>query len=613
MKKAIEKKGIETHFKKATGTSLNNVYITYILSGLLFVIGGIFLCAWIKLFNSWMLREHLQIFSPLSLEIILVFVVIAIGINSRHFKVFWQRIPKTILLALLVIIIVGAVLVVFVAPRVHRIYYDEDIYENIGQNIACLKGSTPYTGGALLENLGAVWKNFIGRAGMCNEGRNDYGEYNCFRLEYNKEPNGWPYILSVVFRLFGVSELAAFLTTNFIFVLSIGTVFWIGCLVFKNYRTALYAALFFTLTPEALRWSNTTAAEPSAALFAALAVCAVFFFINYRTNGTLFLTVAVTAFGIQFRPESFMIVAVVGLAILLFAADELKKGRFYLWFAIFFILIIPHIVHLYAVKDMGWGATGPKFSTQYFRGNFVSNFLHYFRNQQFPLLTTIFFVLGIVLNNNEENIKDSWYSWKAKAVMALWFMLFWGIFIYFYAGSYAYGADVRFALVSYIPIALLAGSGASAIHGRMEKWVKVISPAYVLAGIIIISFLSFVPYVRTVGQEAWAARADHEYAKVMARELPQDSIILTHNPNMFLVWGKNAGQASLATEHSQYFNNFFRRYPGGIYFHYNFWCNVSDPLQQSFCKNILARFNATPIMTFKERDYTYVLYKIEKK
>ncbi len=607
------KKGSRTTITEGSGMSLNKQYLPYILSVLLFVIGGIVLYTWLTSFNSWMLQEHLQIFSPLFLEIIFVLIVIAIGVNSRSFKAFWQHVPSKILLTMVVIIIAGAVLVAFGAPRVHRIYYDEDIYENIGQNIAYLKGSTPYQGGALLENLGTVWKNFIGRAGMCNEGRNDYGEYNCFRLEYNKEPNGWPYILSLVFRLFGVSELAAFLTTNVIFVLSIGTVFWIGCLVFKNYRTALYAAVLFACTPEAVRWSNTTAAEPSAAFFAALAVCAVFFFISYRTNGALFLTVVVTAFSIQFRPESLMVVAVVGLAIVMFAPDEMKTGRFYLWLAIFFLLIIPHIVHLYAVKDMGWGATGPKFSTQYFRGNFVSNFLHYFRNQQFPLLTTIFFILGVVLNNKEKDIQDPWYLWKAKSVVGLWFLLFWGIFIYFYAGSYTYGADVRFALVSYIPIALLAGSGASALHARLERWFQVICPAYVLGGIIIVWFLSFVPYVRTVGQEAWAARADHEYAKVMAQELPRDSIILTHNPNMFLVWGKNAGQASLATEHSQYFSNFFRRYPGGIYFHYNFWCNVSDPLQQSFCKNILARFNATPILTFKERDYTYVLYKIEKK
>ena len=607
------KKGIETNLKKDTGTNINKDYIPYILSGLLFLGSGIVLYNWLTSYPSWTLQEQLQIFSPLFLEIIFLLIVIAIGINIKHFKLLWQTIPKKILLTAGVIVIAGALLVVFVAPRVHRIYYDEDIYENIGQNIAYLKTSPVHHGGGLMENMGSVWKNFIGRAGMCNEGKNDYGEYSCSRLEYNKEPNGWAYILSVVFRLFGVSEIAAFLTTNLLFALSVAAVFWIGYFLFKNLKPALYAALIFALTPEALRWSNTTAVEPSAAFFAAAAVCAALYFLNNRTTGALFLAVVVTAFAVQFRPESLMIVAVVGLAILFFAADELKKGRFYLCVAIFFVLIIPHIVHLYAVKDMGWGATGPKFSTQYFQGNFVSNFLHYFKNQQFPLLATILFFLGIFLRNDGENIKDSLYAWKAKAVIAVWFLLFWGIFIYFYAGSYTYGADVRFALLSYIPIAILAGYGAAAVHAAAEKRIKVISPAYVLVGIILVSFLSFVPYVRTVGQEAWAARADHEYAKVMAKALPQDSIILTHNPNMFLVWGKNAGQASLATEQPQYFNNFSRRYPGGIYFHYNFWCNVSDPLQQSFCKNIVERFNSTPIMTFKEKDYTFILYKIEKK
>ena len=607
------KKSTETNIKKDAGTNINKDYIPYILSGVLFLAGGIVLYNWLSSYPSWSLQEQLQVYSPLFLEIIFLLIVIAIGLNSRHFVSLWKTIPKKVLATVGVIMIIGAVLVVFVAPRVHRIYYDEDIYENIGQNIAYLKGSKAYSGGGLLENMGSVWKNFIGRAGMCNEGKNEYGEYNCFRLEYNKEPNGWAYILSLTFRLFGVSELAAFLTANLLFVLSIAVVFCIGYLLFKNYRPALYAALLFAFTPEALRWSNTTAVEPSAAFFAAAAVCAVLFFLNYRTTAALFLAVVVTAFGAQFRPESLMIVAVVGLAILFFAPDELKKGRFYLCLAVFFILIIPHIVHLYAVKDSGWGASGPKFSTQFFQGNFVSNFLHYFKNQQYPLLATIFFFLGIVLKNDGENIKDSLYPWKAKAVIAVWFLLFWGIFIYFYAGSYTYGADVRFALVSYIPIALMAGYGAAAVHGYLAKHIKAISPAYVVAGIIIISFLSFVPYVRTVGQEAWAARADHEYAKEMAKALPPDSIILTHNPNMFLVWGKNAGQASLATEQPQYFKNFSRRYPGGIYFHYNFWCNVSDPLQQSFCKNIVERFKSTPIMTFKERDYTYVLYKIEIK
>ncbi len=51
--------------------------------------------------------------------------------------------------------------------------------------------------------------------------------------------------------------------------------------------------------------------------------------------------------------------------------------------------------------------------------------------------------------------------------MQLWFVLFWGIFLFFYAGSYRYGADVRFALLSFMPLAVLAGIGGEAL--RIEK------------------------------------------------------------------------------------------------------------------------------------------------
>jgi hypothetical protein len=461
-----------------------------------------------------------------------------------------------------------------------------------------------------MQNIGTVWRNFIGRAGMCNEGKNDYDEYTCFRLEYNKEPNGWPYILSVVYRLFGISELASFLANNILFGLSIIMVFFSSYLLFKNFAPALYAALLFILSPEALLWSNTVAVEPSAACFSSVAVCCALFFIKNRKTSSLFLAVVATAFAVQFRPESLMIAGVVGLILLFWASDELTKGRFYLCAALFFVLIIPHIVHLYAVKDVGWGSTGPKFSFNYFQNNFRSNFLHYFKNQQFPLITTILFLLGIALRINHNQAGS--YPWREKLVPVVWFLLFWGIFVFFYAGSYTYGADVRFALVSYIPLALVAGYGAAALESFIQGRVGALSVRYLLNGLIIISFLSFIPFVRTVGQEAWAARADHKYAQEMAQALPQDSVILTHNPNMFLLWGKNAAQASLATEQTGYFNGFFQRYKGGVYFHYNFWCNVSDPLQNSFCKNILERHKCTPVMTFKERDYTFVLYKMEK-
>ena len=59
-------------------------------------------------------------------------------------------------------------------------------------------------------------------------------------------------------------------------------------------------------------------------------------------------------------------------------------GSVYLLLALFFLLIIPHLAHLWAVKDIGWGSSGPKFSTDFFKGNVKANGLFYLKNVRFP-------------------------------------------------------------------------------------------------------------------------------------------------------------------------------------------------------------------------------------
>ena len=72
-------------------------------------------------------------------------------------------------------------LTLFVAPRTNRIYYDEQIYQSIGQNLADLR-----------------------LAQMCNDGTVEYGRLQCFSGEYNKQPYAYPHLLSLVYRVFGV-------------------------------------------------------------------------------------------------------------------------------------------------------------------------------------------------------------------------------------------------------------------------------------------------------------------------------------------------------------------------------------------------------------------------
>lgn len=583
----------------------------YLASGVLFITGAAVLYSWTSSNSSWKLQEQLQIISPLFLEICFFLLILAIGINCKLIKSLFGGIPRVIWLFLAAIVIGGIVITVFAAPREHRIYYDEDIYLSIGQNIAYLKNAGANAGEDYGASLGSLWKRWIGRAAMCNEGRHEYGDFFCDRLEYNKEPNGWPYLISIVFRLAGVHENAAFWTTNFLYALSIVAAFGIACLLFRCPYRGLFAALIFALTPEYIMWSNTAAVEPSAACFTSLALLTALIYVRSRAGTALFLLMVTAAFAIQFRPESIMSLAVIGLAVLFFAGEELKRDRFYCALSLFFILIIPHLVHLYAVKDMGWGSSGPKFSFDYLDGNLKVNALFYLKNVRFPVMFTVLFFLGLLLGGRKGEGNGKTFYLYEKTVVLFWFLLFWGIFILFYAGSYDYGADVRFALLSSMPLALLAGSGSVSLAQLFNRRFKHMQ--YLLTVLIIFSFIPFLPFVKAITQEAWGARYDHYYAMEMAKEVPDNGIVLTHNPNMFLVWGKNAAQASLATEQTGYFKNFFYRYPGGVYFHYNFWCNVPDKLQNSFCKNVLERYDWTLIKSYKERDYTYELYKIEKK
>src|SRR5438067_1663302 len=82
--------------------------------------------------------------------------------------------------------------------------------------------------------------------------------------------------------------------------------------------------------------------------------------------------------------------------------------------------------------------------------------------------------------------------------------------------------------------------------------------------------------IRSTGEEACAARADVRYARQFADSLPPNSIVLTHNPSMFHIWGTNAAQLSIARTDPGRIEQLLKRYAGGVYLHWNFWCNVPD-------------------------------------
>ncbi|MBF0554265.1 MAG: glycosyltransferase family 39 protein [Nitrospirae bacterium] len=196
-------------------------------------------------------------------------------------------------------------------------------------------------------------------------------------------------------------------------------------------------------------WGNTTAVEPSTALFNGIALLCLLNFLNKKDMAALFMFSVVLPFSLQFRYESVLILPVLLLSILLYDRKILKGKEFYLFMSLSLVLILTHMLQLYSVRGDSWGASGDKLSLSFMLNNLRSNAMFYLDNKRFPVMFTALAAAGIVYK------KD---LLRERLILAAWFILLWGVFLFFYAGSYNFGQDVRYSVVSYMPLSLLCGS-----------------------------------------------------------------------------------------------------------------------------------------------------------
>ena len=585
--------------------------------------------------------------------------------NGRGLRPGWfKRHARLLMLAGL--LVAAAFLVYGVAPQVHRIYYDEDIYGNVAQNIA-----------------------LTAKSGLCNYGTFEYGEYYNHWMLYNKEPSGWPFLISVVFQLLGVNETYGFVLNNLLFVGGVLICFWIGYIVTGRFFPAFTGAAIYAAIPHNLLWSNTVAAEPAAAVFGGLTVLCLLVYLKSGRLRHLLLLCLVIPLASQMRAESAMIGIWGFAAVLAWSPGTLLRRGVWSAGLLTLIFIMPHLLHVYAVSGESWGAQGAKFSLDFFKSNFAVNAAYYFDNKSFPAVFTILALIGlfipfpksaacrgdygcagegggspnpngVVLDQGDAgSLFRSGKVVKAAFVgipfgrfftpwlLLLWFILFFGIFLFFYAGSYKYGADVRFALVSFMPLAVLSGMGADRLRAGMgwlagriqmnyaaascgvskttmnearfgkydrERFSEIKEGRGVITGIVVtvvfFSWISFLPLIRLVGQEAWGARYDHQYAREFIKKIPSRSIVLTHIPTMMLLWQQGAIQTFAGLNNPGVIADLHKKYPGHVYFHESYWCSTSTE-QQNLCKSIGKKYNLEEVVSATEQDHHYGLYRIK--
>jgi hypothetical protein len=535
-------------------------------------LGG--LLVWLLGTSTGTLREQLKVGQFWSLEVCLFLLAITGGLILKGVV---RELDRTDLTRMAVLAMVAVSLTLFVAPRTNRIFYDEQIYQSIGQNLADLK-----------------------LAQVCNEGGVQDGRLKCASGEYNKQPYAYAHLLSVAYRLTGVHDATAFVVNAAAMAVTVCAVYVLVWLLFRDRTAALFAGLVLALTPHQIIWSATAAVEPTASMAAVLAlVCAAYYARTGETAALGGLAVC-AAYAIQFRPESILVLPVAGLLTWPRLRTELARPHGW-WIGLLFLALASvHIAHLFAVRHVDWGTSQARFSLSYVRDNLRVNGWFYLADERFPAAFTLLALSGLTMSAFR----------RERFAMALYFLLYFGIDLMFYAGSYNYGADVRYSLLTYPPIAVFAGLGAARAArfltrgGLPARTVMVTAMAFL--------FLSYAPVVRGTTEEAWAARADVRFARLFAQELPPNSYVLTHNPGMFQLWGYSAGQLPLIVQNPAYVRYLSGRYTGGVFIHWNFWCNVQDPVHPEFCRRALELGTVELVRESRERDQRFALYRITR-
>jgi hypothetical protein len=541
------------------------------------------LAVWLATTSTGSLREQLKWLQPWSLDACVLTGLIAgiLLINSVDRGVLWRETARLLTLSAL-----GVALTVCAAPRTNRIFYDEQIYQGVAQNIADTR-----------------------RAQMCNDGNVEYGRLKCASSEYNKQPSAYPHLLSLAYRMFGVHAWTAFTVNAGAMAITVCAVYLLVWVAFRDRDAALFAGLLVALMPEQILWSATAAVEPTASLASAVAVlCAAHY---TRTGGwaARLMLIVVAAYAVQFRPESILILPIITVIAWPRLRRDLEDPSSWWGVTLFVCLVAVHLAHLFAIRHVDWGTTGPRFSFRYIATNLPVNGWFYLYDERFPVAFTVLAFAGLI------SVRHRRQGWS----MAMYFLVFFVVGLVFYAGSYNYGADVRYSLMTYPPLAVLGGLGASRLTQFGARLAapfgsRLATTAVVRAlivSVLMFQFLWYAPVVRATTEEAWAARADVRFAQSFASEIPRNSYVLTHNPSMFHLWGVNAGQMSLVTSNPAYMRFLAQQYSGGLYLHWNFWCNTQDQTQQEICRKVLSTAPVEVAKEYRERDQHFVFYRLD--
>jgi len=224
---------------------------------------------------------------------------------------------------LILIFLTGFSLRFLVFPHVHLMYIDEPWYLELAKNM-----------------------NQKHNPVVCK-----YIDYNTEQCNAPTKPLGWPFLISIVFLIFGLNNYYALYLGSLIGSFSIILIFLLTYLIFKNQKIALWSSFLLALTPIYILWSNSAETNSTSVFFVMLTML---FFIIYAKNkqkSILILTILSLFFTALIRFENIILAAILFLVYIKLRKFNSKAAfwRFLnaYYASIFLIILIIMILGLF--------------------------------------------------------------------------------------------------------------------------------------------------------------------------------------------------------------------------------------------------------------------------
>lgn len=528
--------------------------------------------------------ETLKTIQPIFFYIIISFTAGLIFYNRKNiFYYLKKHFSKKKLLISIVVFSILTLFTSFVSPKRERILYDEDIYINTAQCI-----------------------NNFHKNSYCTNGKFVNDQYFCTSTRFNKQPPGYPLTLSLYFNFTGVSRFKAFFFNNIVFIANIILIFFIVHLLTKDFHISLLSIILFSFVPITAHWHNSAAAEPTAIMYLNATALS---FLSFYKNKKLSLWILSTMFfslSVFVRYELILIIFPI-LAFLILDSKTrsfvLKNFKFFILSILaLFIAISPILIQFFIFRNNSWGATDQsKFSIKFFRQNFHTNIKFFTNPNQFPIVALPIFLLGIFITKRNKFLEFFFAS----------FAVTFGVYLFFYAGSYEYGADIRYALISLPSVAIIFALSLWRISKKFNLDTK--SLFYILIPLFL-NLSLLVPHMRYRGEEGWQALWDVDFIQnqIKPRVKKQD-YIFTNTPYSYHISRLN-GRSTDSLYNKESIKSLLENTSGRkIYFHHGYWCSLDpeDINVANFCQDFVANnYKLTEVYSETRRGVTYTLYEI---